>query len=505
MSVFHWRSIRLLGAAALPIVLMGFIWSGQAPGALAAGSSTIILSVSQTTQSLGVPVALAATVLDGDAQPISGVAVTFVLVSGPDAGESGGATTDGNGQAISSFPASHGPGIDTIGAQFTDSGGSLIQSNTVQVLWGTDPSSITLNPSTTTQNVGTSATVTATVTGPDGNPAVNQTVNFTVASGPDAGSHVAATTDANGHATFTFTDSSAVGTDIVQASFTDSFGQAATSNQVQVAWQDASSIMLSGPTSTQKLGAPVTVTATINGPDGQPAANQVVTFTVASGPDAGSHGTAVTDASGNASFTFTDTTTPGTDVVQAGFTDSIGVNRTSGSFQVVFVGDTTPPTLILPSPITVDATSPSGAVVTYTVTATDPDNSPSQLTIKCTPVSGSTFAIGTTTVNCTASDPSGNSASGSFQVVVKGAAAQVVDLISLVDSFHLSPQGIQTGFDSQLQAVQADLQANNIAQACSDLTSFINHVNAQSGQHLTVSQANQLFAAARQVQAVLGC
>ena len=51
-----------------------------------------------------------------------------------------------------------------------------------------------------------------------------------------------------------------------------------------------------------------------------------------------------------------------------------------------------------------DATSPQGAVVSYTVRATDPDNAPSQLTITCAPASGSTFAIGTTTVNCTASD-----------------------------------------------------------------------------------------------------
>ena len=167
--------------------------------------------------------------------------------------------------------------------------------------------------------------------------------------------------------------------------------------------------------------------------------------------------------------------------------------------------DTTPPGLQLPGTITADATSPQGAVVRYTVTATDPDNPPSQLTISCSPASGSTFPIGTTTVDCSASDPAGNTATGSFVVHVKGAAEQISDLISLVNSFNLSPQGIQTSFDSQLQAVQADLAANNTAQACSDLTSFINHVNAQSGKMLTVAQANQLLAAATRIQAVLGC
>jgi hypothetical protein len=47
--------------------------------------------------------------------------------------------------------------------------------------------------------------------------------------------------------------------------------------------------------------------------------------------------------------------------------------------------------------------------------------------------------------------------------------------------------------------------ANNTAQACSDLTGFINHVKAQSGKALRVSQANQLIAAAKQIQAVLDC
>jgi hypothetical protein len=37
------------------------------------------------------------------------------------------------------------------------------------------------------------------------------------------------------------------------------------------------------------------------------------------------------------------------------------------------------------------------------------------------------------------------------------------------------------------------------------LTDFISHVQSQSGKGLTVSQANQLIKAAKQVQAVLGC
>jgi HYR domain len=162
----------------------------------------------------------------------------------------------------------------------------------------------------------------------------------------------------------------------------------------------------------------------------------------------------------------------------------------------------------VPANITVNATSSQGATVTYTPpTATDESGDNPGPSVNCNPASGSIFPIGTTKVTCTASDSDdlNSPVSQSFTVTVNGAATQVNNTITLVNSFHLSPGGIQTSFDSQLQSVQTDLSNNNTAQACSDLTSFINHAQAQSGKHLTVSQANQLIAAAEQIQAVLGC
>jgi HYR domain-containing protein/galactose oxidase-like protein/FIMAH domain-containing protein len=182
-----------------------------------------------------------------------------------------------------------------------------------------------------------------------------------------------------------------------------------------------------------------------------------------------------------------------------------GVNgNTAVATAELFTLDTTAPTLSLPGTITVNATSPSGAVVTYTVSASDPDDPASQLTIHCTPASGSTFPIGTTTVNCTANDPSGNTASGSFQVVVTGAVTQVNNLINLVNSFHLA-HSLQNSLDAKLQDVLTALNAGQTATACSELTDFIGIVQSQSGRGLTASQANQLIAAAQQIKAVLGC
>jgi hypothetical protein len=89
---------------------------------------------------------------------------------------------------------------------------------------------------------------------------------------------------------------------------------------------------------------------------------------------------------------------------------------TSGSFNVT-VRDTTPPALSLPANITAEATGPNGAAVTYTATATDlVDGS---VAVTCSPASGSTFPLGTTTVQCSATDAHNNTAHGSFTILVQ--------------------------------------------------------------------------------------
>lgn len=84
--------------------------------------------------------------------------------------------------------------------------------------------------------------------------------------------------------------------------------------------------------------------------------------------------------------------------------------------------DTTDPVLSgVPGDRTV-TTAGTSAVVTWTLpTATDDvDPAPS---VTCNPASGTAFALGTTTVTCTATDASGNDASASFQVTVVRASA----------------------------------------------------------------------------------
>ncbi len=79
--------------------------------------------------------------------------------------------------------------------------------------------------------------------------------------------------------------------------------------------------------------------------------------------------------------------------------------------------DVTPPTLTCPGNITVgeNPSGSGGAVVNYTASATDNCSTPS---VVCSPPSGSTFPLGTTSVTCTAMDGSDNTATCSFQVSV---------------------------------------------------------------------------------------
>jgi len=98
-------------------------------------------------------------------------------------------------------------------------------------------------------------------------------------------------------------------------------------------------------------------------------------------------------------------------------------NSTNGAFSITVI-DTVSPLLTVPEPITVEAESMAGTAVTYTITTTDTvDPNPS---INCTPASGSTFSLGTTAVNCTATDDSGNSTNDSFDVTVVDTTAPLL-------------------------------------------------------------------------------
>jgi len=111
-----------------------------------------------------------------------------------------------------------------------------------------------------------------------------------------------------------------------------------------------------------------------------------------------------------------DTFPVGTTTVSCTAEDSHG-NSASGSFTVtVNAPSDQPPTLSLPSDLTVHTTDPSGAQVTYTATASDAEDG--ALSPSCSPASGSVFSVGTTTVSCSVTDSAGHTVTGTFSVTV---------------------------------------------------------------------------------------
>jgi hypothetical protein len=89
--------------------------------------------------------------------------------------------------------------------------------------------------------------------------------------------------------------------------------------------------------------------------------------------------------------------------------------------------------LTLPPDIDVPATSPAGATITFTATATDVVDA--TVPVLCAPASGSTFTSGDTTVHCHATDAHANTRSGTFTVHVQDASERTAALKALVLSF----------------------------------------------------------------------
>ena len=162
--------------------------------------------------------------------------------------------------------------------------------------------------------------------------------------------------------------------------------------------------------------------------------------------------------------------------------------------------DTTPPVPTVPAGVAADATSPAGAVVTYAVSAHD-DVDPSPV-VTCAPAPGGTFAIGNTTVTCTATDASGNAATASFVVHVRGASEQLATLRTLVASLRLRPLYARS-LDGELSAVQTLVAHGQPRAASVVFVLFQAEVRLMPPSAITRADAAALVADATRIRAVL--
>jgi len=159
----------------------------------------------------------------------------------------------------------------------------------------------------------------------------------------------------------------------------------------------------------------------------------------------------------------------GTTTVTCSAVDAAG-NTGSASFKVT-VRDTTPPPFIVngnpvsaSNPLksyTAEATGSTGAIVDYATPAAT-DLVDGAVTPICAPASGSTFALGTTTVNCTATDARGNSTAASFTVTVSDTTAPV---LTLPADIVAEATGL-TGANVPFTPTAADLVDGSITPVC---------------------------------------
>jgi hypothetical protein len=169
-------------------------------------------------------------------------------------------------------------------------------------------------------------------------------------------------------------------------------------------------------------------------------ADQVAEATSAAGATVSYPAATATDAVGVVSLTYSQASGTafalGTTAVTVTARDAAG-HLTQKSFNVI-VRDTIAPVLTLPPTQTVAATSASGAIVTYpAATATD---AVGVVSLTYSQASGTLFPVGTTKVTVTAKDAAGNTATGTFDVVVTPQVATCRDEDD--DSEH---HGQQTG------------------------------------------------------------
>lgn len=150
----------------------------------------------------------------------------------------------------------------------------------------------------------------------------------------------------------------------------------------------------------------------------------------------------------------------GTTTVSCSASDTRG-NEATDTFEVG-VRDTTAPDFAAPDAMTVEATGPSGAAVTYagptTTDAVDGDG-----VAGCTPASGSTFALGTTAVTCTATDKAGNTSSHAFDVIVVDTTKPTLTVPDAVVAEATSGDGAKVDFAA---ATATDLVDAAPAVAC---------------------------------------
>jgi hypothetical protein len=172
-------------------------------------------------------------------------------------------------------------------------------------------------------------------------------------------------------------------------------------------------------------------------------------------------------------------------------------NNKASAIQTVVVRDEEAPVLSVPADFAVNATMPSGAVVTYAIQASD---NVGVTAASCDRASGSVFPVGYSEVHCSARDAAGNVTLKNFGVQVVDAHQQVQTLMDFVISLNL-PNGSQNPLVNQLRAAYRD---GSDPAVCTKMDDFIHMVGVKDGSY---SDANASFMVneANRIEVAFGC
>lgn len=185
---------------------------------------------------------------------------------------------------------------------------------------------------------------------------------------------------------------------------------------------------------------------------------------------------------------------------------SDGTESAACSTTITVNADTTAPVVDVASDLSVPASGPDGAVVSFATPAAS-DCAPPAPAVTCAPASGSLFAIGDTLVVCSATDAAGNPGQSTFTVHVKGAAEQLNDLLALVNG--LSAPDIDAGTRKELahdlEEALKEQAKGRLEKACKKLEEFARRADRKSPKKLAPAPAALLQTEAARIQAVLGC
>ncbi len=285
------------------------------------GCGAVLTPVSGSNP-VNTPYTFTAKVQDNNGKPIASQSVTFTVLSGPNAGKTGTATTDASGDATFTYTSTLASTVpDTVQVSFTDPNCNPVNatSNQATVTWTGSLAPTTLSVSPATADFADATTVSAVlINSTTSAPVSGKSVTFTL----NKTETCTGTTDGTGTASCSITPGEAAGTYTLASSFAGDSGlESSTGSANFVVTLEQTALSYTGPTAATN-GQPVTLSGALTTDDPSPGtalSGKTVTFTLGTGGTAQTC-SGTTDSSGTASCTISSVSqTAGTVSVAAGF------------------------------------------------------------------------------------------------------------------------------------------------------------------------------------------